>query len=225
MPAVWSRVHAKRREPMTSLNARDVRASITKSAKAAAMKAHVAVTYFGTGASKLLPLRAGARLPWICVSGQVLTAANPNCCSASCLKIVYGGRMPLARVQTLTKTRRAFARLHRFRHPRPAAESDVRDFVYGRVRVAVLLPDRSCRDISHGHRACRDTMLARQLRVAREGCLDIRAARTRTCSDKSRDAIHPLKPRLCWRHKGCGTAPPSSMRCRCYRWLGPCACG
>jgi len=43
----------------------------------------------------------------LCVSGQVLTAANSNCCSPSCLKLVYEGRMPVALVQTLTKTRRA----------------------------------------------------------------------------------------------------------------------
>lgn len=47
---------------MTSLITCGVWASITKAAKAAATKAHVAVAYSGTGASRLLPLRAGSTL-------------------------------------------------------------------------------------------------------------------------------------------------------------------
>lgn len=58
MSGVWGRVHAKLREPMTSLITCDVWESIAKAAKAAATKGHVAVTYFWTGASRLLPLRS-----------------------------------------------------------------------------------------------------------------------------------------------------------------------
>ena len=47
---------------MTSLITSGVWARITKAAKAAPTKAHVAVAYFGKGASKLLPLRAGSTL-------------------------------------------------------------------------------------------------------------------------------------------------------------------
>ncbi len=47
---------------MNRLITNDVWATITRAAKKAPTKAHVAVAYFGTGASKLLPLRAGSTL-------------------------------------------------------------------------------------------------------------------------------------------------------------------